>query len=55
VVFVTRELLIRQRTQLINELRGRLAEFGFVVRQGAAHTARLMDVVDGPARRYGCC
>ena len=46
VVFRTRDLLIRQRTQLINALRGHLAEFGFVVRQGAAHTARLIDVVD---------
>lgn len=45
-MFRTRDLLIRQRTQLINALRGHLAEFGFVVRQGAAHTARLIDVVD---------
>ena len=36
VVFRTRDLLVRQRTQLINALRGHLAEFGFVVRQGPA-------------------
>src|SRR6266853_5081696 len=28
VVFRTRDLLVRQRTQLINALRGHLAEFG---------------------------
>ena len=34
VIFRTRDLLVRQRTQLINALRGHLAEFGFVVRPG---------------------
>ena len=48
VVFRTRDLLVRQRTQLINALRGHLAEFGFVVRQGAAHSTKLMQVVDDP-------
>ena len=37
VVFRTRDLLVRQRTQLINALRGHLAEFGFIVRQGPGH------------------
>jgi transposase len=36
VVFRTRDLLVRQRTQLINALRGHLMEFGFIVRQGWA-------------------
>ncbi len=31
-----RELLIRQRTMLVNTLRGHLAEFGIVTRQGIA-------------------
>lgn len=31
MVFRVRELLIRQRTQVINALRGHLAEFGQVV------------------------
>lgn len=48
VVFRTRDLLVRQRTQLINALRGHLAEFGFVVRKGAAHCAKLMQVVEDP-------
>jgi transposase len=35
MVFRVRELLIRQRTQAINALRGHLSEFGQVVPQGA--------------------
>ena len=48
VVFRTRDLLVRQRTQLINALRGHLAEFGFIVRQGAGNTAKLIQVVEDP-------
>lgn len=36
-VFRVCELLIRQRTQTINALRGHLTEFGEVVPQGAAN------------------
>jgi transposase len=49
VVFRTRDLLVRQRTQLINALRGHLAEFGFVVRQGPGHAIRLIELVADPA------
>ena len=45
-VFRVRELLIRQRTQAINALRGHLAEFGQVVPQGAANAARLIALVE---------
>jgi len=45
VVFRTRDLLVRQRTQLINALRGRLAEFGFIVRQGIGQVSKLIDMV----------
>ena len=38
MVFRVRELLIRQRTQAINALRGHLAEFGQIVPQGGAGT-----------------
>ena len=41
MVFRVRELLIRQRTQAINALRGHLTEFGQIVPQGAANAARL--------------
>jgi transposase len=33
MIFRTRDLLVRQRTQLINALRGRLAEHGIVAAQ----------------------
>lgn len=49
IVFRTRDLLVRQRTQLINALRGHLAEFGYVVRQGAGHAAKLFDLVADPS------
>ena len=49
VVFRTRDLLVRQRTQLINALRGHLMEFGYVVRQGAGHVGKLVDIVNDPA------
>ena len=40
MVFRVRELLIRQRTQAINALRGHLTEFGLVVPKGAANVTR---------------
>ena len=48
VIFRTRDLLVRQRTQLINALRGHLAEFGFVVRQGVGHVTKLIELVGDP-------
>jgi transposase len=48
MVFRVRELLIRQRTQAINALRGHLAEFGQVVPRGAANAARLIAIVEDP-------
>ena len=41
MLFHTRDLLVRQRTQTINALRGHLAEFGVVAPQGPAHVSRL--------------
>lgn len=48
MVLRIRELLIRQRTQAINALRGHLAEFGRIVPQGAANAARLIAIVEDP-------
>ena len=48
MVFRIRKLLIRQRTQAINALRGHLGEFGLIVPQGAANAARLIAIVDDP-------
>jgi transposase len=45
MVFRTRDLLVRQRTQLINALRGHLAEHGVVAPQGPVHVKRLADVI----------
>jgi hypothetical protein len=47
VVFRTRDLLVRQRTQTINALRGHLAEFGVIAARGLFHVSRLVAVV-GP-------
>lgn len=47
-VFRVRELLIRQRTQAINALRGHLTEFGQVTPKGAANISRLIAIVDDP-------
>ena len=47
-VFRVRELLIRQRTQTINALRGHLTEFGKVVPQGAASMRRLIALIEDP-------
>ncbi len=41
----TRDLLIRQRTMLINALRGHLYEFGVVVAKGAAGAKKAVAVV----------
>ena len=37
----TRDLLIRQRTQLVNMIRAQLAEFGIVLAKGIQHALRL--------------
>jgi transposase len=41
-----RELLIRQRTMLINALRGHLAEFGIIMRQGKAGVGTLVALIE---------
>lgn len=41
-----RELLVRQRTQLFNALRGHCAEFGIVVTQGIAKVGALIAIVE---------
>ncbi len=48
VVFRGRDLLVRQRIQLINSLRGHLAEFGVIVAQGTAHVTHLIQHVRNP-------
>lgn len=48
LAFRTRDLLVRQRTQPINALRGHMTEFGMVVAQGPMHVARLIAIVGDP-------
>jgi len=48
MVFRIRELLIRQRTQAINALRGHLCEFGQIVPQGAGNASRLIAIIEDP-------
>ena len=47
MLFRTRDLLVQQRTQLVNALRGHLAEHGVVAPQGRAHVKRLAAVLQG--------
>lgn len=46
VVFRARDLLVRQRTQIINALRGHLAEYGVVVAKGPAHVGKLLRALE---------
>ena len=41
----SRDLLMRQRTMLINALRGHLAEFGVIAPQGPRHVAQLIAAI----------
>ena len=50
VVFRTRDLLVRQRTQIINALRGHLAEYGLVAPKGVCYVERA-DRADRRSRR----
>jgi transposase len=49
IVFRARDLLVRQRTQIINALRGHLAEFGLIVAKGPAHVPHLLQAVEDEA------
>jgi transposase len=48
LVFRARDLLVRQRTQIINALRGHLAEFGLVAAKGPARVPQLVQAVKDP-------
>jgi transposase len=52
LIYKTRELLVRQRTQLVNALRAHLSEFGIVAARGLGKLAELRAVVhdDNDAR-----
>lgn len=46
LTFKTRDLLVRQKTQAINAVRGHLAEHGVIAPQGVAHVGRLAVAVE---------
>ncbi len=46
MVFRGRDLLVGQRTQIINALRGHMAEHGWVAPKGPSHIARLAELLD---------
>ena len=43
-----RELLVRQRTMVINALRGHCAELGLIVAQGASKVEELVAIIENP-------
>ena len=43
----TRDLLVRQRTMLVNALRGHMAEFGIIAPQGISRVGDLLAVLMG--------
>lgn len=51
MLFRTRELLVAQRTQLVNALRAHLAEHGVVVPKGLQNVRRLTEIVASEAER----
>lgn len=46
LVFRTRDLLVRQRTQTINAIRGHMAEFGWVAPRGPSWVMLLGDLIE---------
>jgi transposase len=49
VIFRTRDVLVSQRTQIINAIRGHLSEFGLIAPQGPSHVERLITQIEDPA------
>lgn len=49
VIFRARDTLVGQRTQLINALRGHLAEYGLIAPQGPCHVEQLIAQIEDPA------
>jgi transposase len=48
LTFRTRDLLVRQRTQVINAIRGHMAEYGWVAPKGVCHVERLIERLRDP-------
>ena len=48
VIFRARDLLVGQRTQIINALRGHLAEYGLIAPQGPSYIERVIAQIEDP-------
>jgi len=48
IVFRARDLLVRQRTQCVNALRGHLLEYGYAFSQGLSQIASLVALIEDP-------
>lgn len=48
-IFRSRDVLVGQRTQLINAIRGQLSEYGLIAPQGPSHVERLIAAIEDPA------
>jgi transposase len=48
MIFRTRDILVQQRTQTINALRGHLGEYGLIAAQGPSHVETLIRQVEDP-------
>lgn len=48
IILRTRDVLVGQRTQLINALRGHLSEYGVIAPQGPSHVERLLAEIEDP-------
>ncbi len=49
MLFRTRDLLVRQRTMLVNALRAHMAEFGFIAAKGLGHVEELVEAIEDDA------
>jgi len=49
IVFRARDLLVGQRTQCVNALRGHLMEYGYVFPKGITHVESLVALIDDPS------
>jgi transposase len=47
-IFRSRDVLVGQRTQLINAIRGHLSEYGLIAPQGPSHIERLIAEIEDP-------
>ena len=51
IVLSARELLVRQRTQLVNAVRGHAAEFGIVAAKNISHLPALLEAIVAEAAK----